>query len=105
MTRYEDETILLDDDGLTIKSYLRPGHAKRIEYGSIKNFEVFEMGFWTGRHRLVGIGFGRPRSWFAWDRDRGRKHTAISLDAGGWIRPTIVPEDPAAVEAILAEHR
>ena len=59
------------------------------------------MGFWTGRHRLVGISFGRPRNWFHWDRNRNRKSTAISLDVGGWIRPTIVPDDPEAVEEIL----
>ena len=101
MTRYEDDAILLDDDGLTIKSYRRPGDEKRIEYRSIRSFEMFQMGFWTGRHRLVGIGFGRPRNWFHWDRDRNSKRTAISLDVGGWLRPTIVPEDSDAVAEIL----
>jgi len=101
MGQYEDDAILLDDDSLTIKSYRRPGDAKQIEFGSIQSFEVFEMGFWTGRHRLVGISFGRPRNWFHWDRNRNRKSTAISLDVGGWIRPTIVPDDPEAVEEIL----
>ena len=101
MTHHEDDAILLDDDGVTIKSYRRPGDARRIEYRSIRNFEVFQMGFWTGRYRLVGISFGRPRNWFHWDRNRGSKRTAISLDVGGWIRPTIVPQDPKAVEEIL----
>ncbi len=101
MARYEDEAIALDDDAVTIKSYRRPGDAKHIEYASIRNIEVFEMGFWTGRHRVVGMSLGRPRNWFHWDRDRGNKRTAISLDVGGWTRPTIVPDDPKAVEEIL----
>ena len=101
MTHYEDKTILLDDEAVTIKSYRKPADTKRIEYRSIKGFEVFQMGFWTGRHRLVGMSFGRPRSWFHWDRDRGDKSTGISLDVGGWIRPTIVPDDPEAVAEIL----
>ena len=99
--KYEDETVLFDDDGLTIKNYRRPGDARRIDYSSVRSFEVFEMGFWTGRHRVVGISFGRPRNWFHWDRSRNTKSSAISLDVGGWIRPTVVPEDPDAVEQIL----
>ena len=101
MTSYEDDTILLDDEGVTITSYRWPGDMNRIGYTEIQRFERFEMGFWTGRHRLVGISPGRPRSWFHWDRDRKRKRTAISLDVGRLLRPTIVPVDPDAVEAIL----
>lgn len=103
MTPYEDETILLDEDGVTIKNYRRPGDAKRIAYGSIQGFEAFEMGLWTGRYRLVGMSLGRPRNWFHWDRSRGNKRTAISLDVGKWIRPTIVPGDPNAIAQILRE--
>ena len=101
MTEYEDEAILLDEDGMTIKNYRKPGDPKRIPYGTIRSFEVFEMGFWTGRHRLVGISLGRPRNWFHWNRNRSKKRTAISLDIGKWLRPTIVPDDPTAVEETL----
>ena len=101
MSHYQDDSILIDDDGLTIKSYRWPGNSKRIEFGSILSFEVFEMGFWTGRHRLVGISFGRPRNWFPWDRNRSGKRMAISLNVGRWTRPTIVPDDPKAVEELL----
>ena len=55
----------------------------------------------SGRYRLVGMSFGRPRNWFAWDRNRNSKRIAISLDVGKWIRPTVVPEDPDAAEEIL----
>jgi hypothetical protein len=103
MSRYEDDTILLDDTALTIASYRRPGDARRVEYGSIRSFQIFEMGFWTGRHRLVGISLGRPRNWIHWGRNRGDKRTAISLDVGAWIRPTIVPDDAEAVAEILYE--
>jgi hypothetical protein len=72
-------------------------------YQTIRNFEVFEMGFWSGRHRLSGIGFGRPRNWFQWDRARKNKRTAISIDVGKRILPTSTPDDPDAVETILRE--
>jgi hypothetical protein len=103
MTHYEDKSIALDEDGLTIKNYRKPGDAKRITYRTIRSFELFEMGFWSGRHRLVGIGFGRPRNWFPWDRDRKNKRTAISIDVGKRILPTSTPDDPEAVETILRE--
>ncbi len=101
MTHYEDEVVVLDEYGVIIKSYRRPGDVKRIEYSSIRGIDVFEMGFWSGRFRLVGISFGRPRAWFHWDNKRRGKGTAISLDVGKWIHPTIVPEDPNAAEEIL----
>jgi len=101
MTRYEDATVALDDDGLTIKSYRWPGDERRIDYGSIVRREVFEMGLWSGRFRVVGIGFGRPRDWFPWGRSPTNRTTAISLDVGSLVRPVIVPDDPAAVDAIL----
>ena len=101
MTHYEDDTVLLDDDGLTIKSYRLPRDEKRIEYRSIRSFETFERGLFTGRHRLVGISPGRPRNWFHWNQGRSAKRTAISLDVGGWIYTTIVPDDPDAVAEVL----
>ena len=101
MSDYEDDTIVVDDDGLTIRSYGRPGHVKRIEFSAIRGFETFPMGFWSGRHRLVGMPLGRPRNWFHWDRHRRGKQVAIGLDVGGWIRPTIAPADPETVEQLL----
>jgi len=103
MARYEDEATTLDEEGLTITSYRWPGDAKRIAYSSIRAFEVFEMGLWSGRLRLVGISFGRPRTWFPWGRSKTNRSTAISLDVGKWVRPTIVPDDPDTVELVLRE--
>lgn len=104
---YEDDTVELDAEGVRIKSYRGPGNAKHIPYPAIRDFEVFEMGFWSGRHRLVGLPLGKPRNWFHWDRNRRGKTTAIGLDVGRLIRPTIVPDDPTAVGAILDQvvHR
>jgi hypothetical protein len=103
MARYEDDVIALDEVAATIKNYRKPGDAKRIEYSSIRNVERFEMGFWSGRFRLVGMSFGRPRNWFAWDRNHNDKRIAISFDVGKWIRPTVVPEDPDAANEALRE--
>ena len=101
MISYEDETIELDNEGVRIKNYRGPGDSKYVPYNRIQDFEVFEVGFWTGRHRLVGIPMGRPHNWFHWNRKRSNKNIAIGLETGRWIRPTIVPDDALAVQEIL----
>jgi len=101
MARYEDDAVLLDSDGVTFKSYRWPGDTKKVTYDSIRSIERFEMGLWTGRFRLVGISFGRPRSWFPWARGRNSKNIAFSLDVGKWLGPTFVPDDPEVAESVL----
>ena len=101
MANYEDDGILLDENGLTIKNYRRPGDSKQIAFTLIRSIERFDMGIWSGRYRVIGISFGRPRNWFHWDARRRGKRTAISLDLGKWIRPAIVPRDPDTAEEIL----
>jgi hypothetical protein len=101
---YEDATVALDLDGVTIESYRWKGDVKRVPYEKIRDVEVFEMGFWSGKFRVVGISFGRPRNWFPWGRSEHNLSTAISLDVGGWLRPTLVPDDPAAVERMLRDQ-
>jgi hypothetical protein len=101
MADYEDDSIVVDEQGIRIKSYRRPGDSKFVPFGDIGEYEVFEMGFWTGRHQLVGLSPGRPRNWFHWDRKRRDKTTAIGLEVGGWIRPTIVPDDATSVAELL----
>ena len=100
---YQDETVVLDDLGLTIKSLRWRGDERRITYGDIEHTEMFEMGLWSGRFRLVGISFGRPRSWFPRGRSRTNKSVAIALDLGRLIHPVIVPDDPLVVNALLGE--
>ncbi len=104
MPDYEDDIVVLDDDYLLIKSYRWPGDKKSIPYRQIEDVEVFEVGFWTGRHQLVGLPLGRPHNWFSWNRSRKGRQTAVGLDLGRWVRPTIVPEDAAMVADILRKR-
>lgn len=101
MTRYEDTTVVLDDAGVTIKNYGRPGSTRTIDYSDIRRAELIDLGFGTGRYRLVGISPGRLRTFFHWDLERAHKPVAISLDTGRWLRRAITPDDPERVLAIL----
>lgn len=103
MSLYEDDTVCLDADGVAIKNYRRRGDTKRISYEAIHRVKTFEMGFWSGRHRLIGLSAGRPRNWFPWERDRRTKRLAVSLDVGRLILPTFTPDHPGTVVAMLDE--
>ena len=100
---YEDGAIRCDDRGLTIRRYY-PWGAKRIDYPSIRAVE-----------RLPLAGVNRVRKWRIWgsgdfmhwwnlDVRRPAKDLALVIDLGHFVRPTITPDDPAAVERILTEH-
>lgn len=104
MKLYEDSTLFLDEDGITITSYLYPGHRRQISYSSIVGYQLIELGPLTGRHRLVGLGFRRPRHFFHWDRSRSRKSDAIALDIGRLIHPIISPDDVRQVVQLLDAH-
>ena len=101
MTTYEDTVVAIDETTLTIKSYRFTDDEYRIPLSTITRFDHFEMGFWSGRYRVVGIGFGRLRSWFARGRSATNRVSAISLDVGRLVRPTFVPDDPDAVVRVL----
>jgi hypothetical protein len=60
------------------------------------------MGALTGKGRLWGSG--DLRHWAALDLGRWRKETAVILDLGRHASPTITPDDPDRVLAILRER-
>lgn len=101
MTIYQDDTVTVTEDGLTLRSYRWRGDKRTIPADSIRDVERFDMGLWSGRYRLVGISFGRPRSWFAFGKSTTNRTTALSIDDGSVIKPTFVPDDPTAVEQAL----
>ena len=104
MTQYEDEALLLDERGATIKSSMYPGQRRFVDYDAIRSVGVFQLGPSSGRHRLVGIGFRRPRHFFHWDRQRSAKSHAIELDTGQTIRIVITPADHRAALVVLEQR-
>ncbi len=104
MSLYDDPLIALDEDGIIIKSYWRPGNERRIAYGDVRAASRIPIGFWTGRARLVGIGFGRPFHFFHWDRHRGSKQAALSLELGRMLKTAITPDEPDRVLELISER-
>lgn len=101
MQRYEDEVVRIDESEVLIKSYGLPGRSRTVPRGSIGSTEVIELGPFSGKYRLVGFGFRRPRYFFHWDSGRSRKTHGIALDTGRFVRPVITPDDHQAALAAL----
>ncbi|MFJ9588621.1 PH domain-containing protein [Streptomyces acidicola] len=99
---YNDGGILCDDQGLTIRRYY-PWGTKRIHYTSIRGVETLPL---TGPNRVRKWriwGSGDFIHWWNLDPQRPKKNTALVIDVGHRVRPTITPDDPTAVARILTE--
>jgi hypothetical protein len=95
--RYDDGRIVCTDSELVIGWYYLWG-AKRIPYARIRSVDQRRVARW----RIWGSG--DFVHWWNLDRRRPTKETALVLDVGGRIRPTITPDDPDAVAQVLAAH-
>ena len=104
MTFYDDDVIRIDDTGLTIRSFLLPGRSRHVRFDEIARVDLITLGFFTGRHQLVGIGPLRPRLFFHWDRQRSTKTHAVLLDRGKVLRLAITPSDPERVLGIISDR-
>jgi hypothetical protein len=96
---YDDGEIACDDSGLLIRRYY-PWGSKRVPYSSIKG--VRRLPIRVRKWRIWGSG--DFRHWWNLDPRRPEKDTALELDLGRWIRPTITPDDVQAVEELVQEH-
>ncbi|MGH9044434.1 MAG: hypothetical protein ACRDVP_06325 [Acidimicrobiales bacterium] len=100
---YDDGRIACDDTTLIIRVYYLWGGAKRIPYGSIREVTRRPLGIGTGRGRIWGSG--DFVHWWNLDPRRLHKTMALEIDVGRKVIPTISPDEPDAVERIIAEHR
>ena len=98
---YDDGRVACDDKGLTIRWYYLWGD-KTIPYRSIRSVKRVPLHRWRGRWRIWGSD--DLKHWYNLDRTRPKKSAALEIDAGTRTVPTITPDDPDAVERILADH-
>ena len=102
-TPYDDGRIRCDDQGLTIRHYYLWG-AKRIPYTSIRSVEELPLTGASAVRRWRIWGSGDFVHWWNLDPQRPEKKLALVIDVGHSVLPTITPDDPDAVERILASH-
>jgi hypothetical protein len=100
---YEDTTVSVNNDGITIKRYGVFGSHRSIRFDTITMVTERPLSS-LGRWRLVGAGpGGGSRNWYGWDGGRKSKETAYSFDVGRFWRPTITPNDPQLFRAALPQ--
>jgi hypothetical protein len=97
---YDDGAIRCDDQGLSIRRYY-PWGTKRIPYASIEGVETLPLTQKVRKWRLWGTG--DFVHWWNLDPQRPKKSTALVIDVGARVHPTITPDDPTAVARILTE--
>jgi hypothetical protein len=101
---YEDGGIRCDDRDLTIRRYY-PRGAKRIPYSSIRGVERLPLTGLNKVRRWRIWGSGDFVHWWNFDAERPKKKLALVIDIGSHVRPTITPDDPEAVENVIADRR
>jgi hypothetical protein len=99
--RYEDGTVMVDGDGVTIRRYGTFGSVRTLWFDDIAEVTVRRLGS-AGKWRLVGAGPGGGwRNWYGWDGTRRSKGAAFVFDVGRFWRPTVTPDDPESFSAAL----
>ena len=99
---YDDGRIACDDHSVVIRRYYVWGSAKTIPYDTVRSVTRQPLSWLTGKWRIWGSS--DFMHWWNLDPGRPKKETALVINVGKRILPTITPDDPDAVERILAEH-
>ena len=99
---YQDGSIGVTDDALTIKGYYFPSALKRVPLSAIRSVRRADMSAFRGRGRIWGTT--NPGYWANFDPRRPRKTVAFLIDTGKAVKPFVTPDHPAAFEAALHER-
>jgi hypothetical protein len=100
---YDDGRIRCDDQELIIAMYYLWG-AKRIPYTAIRDVQIRPLTAFSAIGKWRIWGSGDFVHWLNLDPSRPNKSVALVIDVGRAVYPTITPDDPDAVAAILAER-
>lgn len=99
---YQDGSIRVSDETLTIKGYYFPGTVKRVPLAAIRSVRRTDMSASRGRGRIWGTA--NPGYWANFDPRRPRKTVAFLVDAGKAVKPFVTPDVPESFESALRER-
>jgi hypothetical protein len=103
MDHYRDRFVHMDGQGITVRWYGFPFGTKHVPWTALRGATRRTIGPLTGQWRLWGTG--DLKHWYHLDPERPRKTEAFVLDLdGGWFRPVLTPDDPAAFSMQLRKH-
>lgn len=99
---YDDGLVALDEEAIVIRRYGLPWGDKRIPYSQIVSVHRRPLTWARGRARIWGSG--DLVHWWNLDRARPTKSEALELELHRHFVPTITPDDPGTVYALLTER-
>jgi hypothetical protein len=100
---YEDPTLTLDADGITLRRYYFPwAGSKRIPYSAIRGVECRSMSWRSGKGRIWGTS--HPSYWFPLDVKRTGKEQMLVIDVGHRVKPCVSPDQTDRVVELLSAH-
>jgi hypothetical protein len=99
---YQDGSIGIDADHLSIRGYYFPGTVKRIPLAALRSVQRVPMRQLRGRGRIWGTS--NPRYWANFDPRRPAKMVAFVVDAGKAVKPFVTPDDPDRFEQAMRHH-
>lgn len=99
---YDDGGVVCDDTGIRIRWYY-PWGAKAIPYSAVRGVLTRPLSRVRGRWRLWGSG--DFTHWYNLDLGRPGKSSALELDLGRRVIPTITPDEPETVARIIRDHQ
>lgn len=102
--QYDDGVVACTPDGLLIRRYY-PWGSKLVHYHDINSVDVLPLTGPDALRRWRIWGSNDFVHWWNLDLRRTHKDTALMIDVDGKrVRPTITPDDPMTVRAILTQQ-
>lgn len=99
---YRDSWIECGAEAISVRGYYFPWGSRHIRYAAIRGVRRVELAPMHGKARIWGTA--NPRYWASLDPRRSTKKVGLILDLGGFVRPLLTPDDPAAMVAAIREH-
>ena len=96
---YQDGSIGVTEEALTIKGYYLPGTIKRVPLAAIRSVRRSNMATFRGKGRIWGTA--NPGYWANFDPKRSCKTVAFLVDIGKAVKVFVTPDDPSAFESAL----
>lgn len=109
---YEDERVICDDEGISIKGYYKPieDTDKKILYSQINSIKQQKLNLLAGLSQIWGKANDMLRGntdtrpyWSSLDFKRIFKSKAIVIDEGNFTKSVITPENVDKVFKILRQ--
>lgn len=90
---YQDKTVTLTAENVTILNYYFYGLHKTIPIQEIKEIKLYNLTIWL-KYRLAGFSYAYRWHYFPYDFKRSKKEMFIAIHLDSMFKPCLTPERP-----------